>query len=184
MAWIRVIDEFEATGALQTLYHDLAKRRGKVANIMKIQSLNPGSIETHLALYLHLLFGPSPLSRGEREIIAVAVSAANGCQYCLHHHTEALSHYEKDARLLKALGEQNCNAVPPRLRLMLDYAVKLTRTPTTMSERDVQSLRDGGFSDEQILNVALISAYFNFVNRTALGLGVEFGAEEVKGYGV
>lgn len=85
MAWIQVIDEHEARGALREIYDDLIKRRGKVANIMKVQSLNPLSIKTHLELYLHLLFSPNSLSRREREMIAVVVSAANGCQYCIGH---------------------------------------------------------------------------------------------------
>lgn len=62
----------------------------------------------------------------------------------------------------------------PRTRGMLDFAVKLTREPSTMEESDIQELRDLGLSDEQILSVVLITCLFNFMDRLADGLGVEF----------
>lgn len=183
MAWIKVVDEHEAIGSLKDIYADLVQRRGKVANIMKVQSLDPHSIEAHLGLYLHLLFGSHTLSRREKEMLAVAVSAANGCRYCVLHHSEALVHYEKDDGIRLALGTDYRTAqVSAWERVMLDYAVKLTHTPAEMTEGDVQSLRYNDFTDEQILHIALIAAYFNFVNRMALGLGVEFTPEEVVGY--
>ncbi len=80
MAWIRVIDEADAQGALEDLYASLAPG-GKVDNILKIHSLHPESLRTHHALYKDLMFGPGPLSRAEREMIAVVVSQANACHY-------------------------------------------------------------------------------------------------------
>jgi alkylhydroperoxidase family enzyme len=81
MAWIRVIDEGEAEGSLARLYKGLVEPWGGVDNILKIHSLNPPSLRGHLALYRSLMAGPSPLSRIQREMIAVVVSAANQCHY-------------------------------------------------------------------------------------------------------
>ena len=67
MSWIREIDQGEAEGDLGELYADIVAKRGKVANILKVHSLNPGALKTHGDLYLHLLFGRSRLSRAERE---------------------------------------------------------------------------------------------------------------------
>ena len=64
----------------------------------------------------------------------------------------------------------------------MDYAYKLTTKPGTQCENDLEKLKSHGLSDKDILDVTLIVAYFNFVNRIALGLGVAFNAEELSGY--
>lgn len=81
MAWIKVIDEAEAAGALRAAYDEAQDARGNVANILKIHSLHPKVMTAHLSLYRALMFGRSELTRTEREIIAVAVSVTNHCHY-------------------------------------------------------------------------------------------------------
>ena len=81
MAWIRMIGESEAAGRLKELYARLVEPWGGVDNILKIHSLNPASLRGHYDLYKVLMRGRSPLSRAQREMIAVAVSAANHCRY-------------------------------------------------------------------------------------------------------
>ncbi len=66
--------------------------------------------------------------------------------------------------------------------VMLKYAVKLTKNPSELRLKDIEELRQVGFNDTDILNINLITSYFNFVNRTALGLGVKFSREEARGY--
>ncbi len=80
MAWIRMIDEAEAEGPLAELYRQVAGRE-PLDNILKIHGLNPPSLRAHFELYKTLMYGRSPLSRTQREMIAVAVSAANRCHY-------------------------------------------------------------------------------------------------------
>ena len=65
---------------------------------------------------------------------------------------------------------------------MLGYAVQLTRTPHQVNEESIEALRSAGWTDDHIIQINLITAYFNFVNRIALGLGVTCSKEEVKGY--
>ena len=81
MAWIRVIEEREATGALLRQYDDARRRAGRVFHVVKIQSLNPRALEASTKLYLTLMYGPSRLSRVEREAIATVVSRASDCFY-------------------------------------------------------------------------------------------------------
>ncbi|MDH3646419.1 MAG: peroxidase-related enzyme [Gammaproteobacteria bacterium] len=184
MAWIEEIEASDATGELKTIYADLVKQRGKLSNILKVHSLNPGSMQKHLDLYMHLMFAKSGLSRGDREAIAVAVSAANNCAYCISHHAEALARYEKDVSVTRAIRGLDFIELPERLARMLSYAVKLTREPAKITERDIEQLRESGLNDRDILDINLVTAYFNFVNRIALGLGVSFSADEVEGYNV
>lgn len=81
MAWIKVIDEDDAEGELKSLYEKTVEPWGGVDNILKIHSLNPASLRAHLELYKTVMRGRSDLSRVQREMIAVVVSATNHCHY-------------------------------------------------------------------------------------------------------
>lgn len=171
-AWIDVIEPEAADGPLREAYQNTLKGRGALAAVHKIHSLHPESLTAHMALYLTLLFGKSPLHRRERELIAVAVSRTNGCRYCVEHHADALARYEKDHGRIRAVREGRWEDLPARDRALCLYVEKLTRTPSEMAEDDVSALRSRGLSDREILDTAQIAAYFNFVNRLVLGLGV------------
>jgi uncharacterized peroxidase-related enzyme len=82
MAWIRTVAPGEATGLLKRLYDEAIARAGKVFNVLRIQSLRPEILRAGIVLYQEIMLSPrSPLSRAQREMIAVAVSRANGCHY-------------------------------------------------------------------------------------------------------
>ncbi len=81
MSWIKVIPEAEASGELKELYEQMNEPWGGVDNVLKIHSLNPASLRTHFEFYKTLMRGPSGLSRAQREMIAVVVSATNRCHY-------------------------------------------------------------------------------------------------------
>ena len=82
MAWIRTVPPGEAIGLLKRLYDEALARAGKVFNVLRIQSLRPEVLRAGVALYQEIMLSPrSPLSRAQREMIAVAVSRANGCHY-------------------------------------------------------------------------------------------------------
>ena len=81
MAFIKTFDEQEAAGALAEIYEAARKRAGRVFNIIKIQSQNPPALQGMLNLYAAVMKGESPLSRAQREMLAVVVSRANRCHY-------------------------------------------------------------------------------------------------------
>jgi len=183
MPWINVIEEKDSSGKLKSIYDEIKKKRGKLSNIMKIHSLNPNAMEKHMELYLTIMFGSSKPSREECEIIAVVVSSTNKCKYCVKHHGEALNYYWKDKeKIQKLIQDYKSVNLPEKTSKMLDYVYKLTKTPFNIRKKDIQVLQRIGFSDEDILNINLITSYFNFVNRIALGLDVEFSDDEVRGY--
>ena len=81
MSWIRCVEESEATGPLTKIYEEARKRAGRVYNILKIQSQSPASLQGMLGLYTACMKGESPLTRAQREMLAVVVSRANHCHY-------------------------------------------------------------------------------------------------------
>ncbi len=81
MAWIKTVEPVEASGKLKAEYEQAVKRAGKVFNILKVQSLNPTTLHASMQMYLATMYGPSGLSRAEREMLATVVSWANHCFY-------------------------------------------------------------------------------------------------------
>ena len=183
MSWIEEVEVSEADPNLAEMYAQLEKQRGKISNILKVHSLNPAALGNHLDLYMTLMFGRSGLSRMEREAIAVVVSASNECEYCVNHHTESLRAYLDDEETLNMLATADgLETLEPRLSNIARHAEKLTTAPGAMTESDLGELRAEGLSDKDILDLTLIVGYFNFVNRIAMGLGVEFSPDELSGY--
>jgi uncharacterized peroxidase-related enzyme len=183
MAWIRVIPEEQADEALQTVYQKVKGNRGKVSNILAVHSLHPKALQAHMDLYMSIMFGPSELTRPEREMIAIVVSSADRCAYCIEHHAAALAQYwQDDAKLARFVEDYRSIKLTTTMRSVLDYAHKLTTQPDAVTEEDVRHLREQGLSDKDILVANLIVSYFNFVNRVALGLGVLFTEDEAQGY--
>lgn len=175
MSYIEIIEPEQAEGELKDIYDDLVRSRGKVAEVHKIQSLNPKTITNHMDLYMSIMFGKSPLRRVHREMMAVVVSVSNKCEYCTVHHLEAVQNYWKDETKVEALKNdyKHCNLTDKEIALC-DYAAALTISPDKSREQlYAAKLRESGFSDREILDATLVIAYFNFVNRIVMSLGVE-----------
>ncbi len=184
MARIKVIQPDEACGRLKEIYEDIIDKRGKLAEVHKIQSLRPESIVNHMDLYIEIMFTRSDLSRVEREMMAVVVSVSNGCHYCRLHHAEALNHYWKDDEKLSSLISDFSKASFSTKEIALcEFARELTLHPGSFQDDTIiEKLRKIGLSDNAILDATLVVAYFNFVNRIVLSLGVESNNNELKGY--
>jgi len=141
-------------------------------------------MQDHLDSYMTLMFGQSGLSRCEREAIAVVVSATNECGYCVTHHSDTLRHFLDDEETLEMLGSADgLETLEPRLSNIVRHAEKLTSAPSAMTESDLGELRAVGLSDRDILDITLITAFFNLVNRIALGLGVDSDPQTATGTG-
>lgn len=183
MAFIEVIEYENATGELKAIYDNLIATRGKLADVHTIQSLNPATIVSHMALYKDIMFGKSPLKRYQREMIAVIVSVANQCEYCMKHHREALLHYWKDEKRADALQHDPKDANLSEADMALcAFAKALTLQPGSSNKASIDRLKATGLDDRAVLDAALVVAYFNFVNRMALGLGLVINEAEIKGY--
>jgi uncharacterized peroxidase-related enzyme len=124
-----------------------------------------------MSTYNELMLSECGLSKLEREMIAVVVSSANRCYYCLVAHGQAVRRLSGDPQLGEMMVmNYRVAELEPRQRAMLDYAWKLTETPREISEADRQALRDAGFTDADIFDITDTAAFFNYTNRMAHGL--------------
>lgn len=184
MPYIKVIQPEDAESPLKEIYEQLAESRGKIAEVHKIQSLNPESIVAHMELYLQIMFGKSPLRRYQREMMAVVVSKTNQCSYCIRHHAEALQFFWKEQQLVENfIQDYRQIDLHPKDLLLCRLAQILTENPTSGEHLDLlEALKNQGLEDRGILDATLVISYFNFVNRMVLGLGVELEADGADGY--
>ena len=184
MARINVIQYDEAEGELKTVYDDLITKRGQLSEVLKIQSLHPSAIKSHIAFYMDIMFSKTALSRAEKEMIAVVVSVANGCIYCQTHHGAALNNYWKDeSRIAQLKSDYHTSGLSEKELVMCEFSVHLTKNPAAHENEDYTlQLRNKGLDDTAILDVVLVTAYFNFVNRMVLSLGVQLEGHKGKGY--
>jgi len=183
MAYVQTISETEATGELAEIYATITRNRGKIAEVHSIQSLNPPTIPAHMELYRTVMFARSPLSRAEREMMAVVVSVANGCAYCVAHHRAALLHFWKDSsqcdRLEAAarIGDFDGAglSLSDREARLCRFARRVTEEPA--AGQDGSAVAELELSDREALDATLVVGYFNFVNRIVLTLGVEIESD-------
>jgi uncharacterized peroxidase-related enzyme len=144
------------------------EKLGFVPNVLKAYAFDMPKLDAFVAMYNDLMLAPSGLSKLEREMIAVAVSAHNRCYYCLVAHGAAVRTLSADP-VLGELMAMNYRAarLNARERAMLDFAVKLTAEPWTVEERDRAALRKAGFSERDIWDIAAVAGFFNMSNRVA-----------------
>jgi len=126
-----------------------------------------------------LMRGPSPLSPGERELIAAFVSGVNSCRYCHGAHSLVARAFGVDeAALATSLDNIEVAPVDARLKPILHYVRKLTETPSRMTAADAAAVHDAGWSDEALLYAIAVCAYFNNMNRLVEGAGIVGTTEE------
>jgi uncharacterized peroxidase-related enzyme len=176
MSWTRSIPPSEAGGDLVRIYERIRTLHpeGRVGYVWQACAPDPKTLDTLFTLVRAVMDDPAPLSRAQAEAIAVAVSAVNGCRYCLAHHGPRLARALGDEALARAVALDYREAdLPARDRVLLDHAVALTCEPAERTEDDVERLREYGFDDAAILKATAIAAVFNLANRLIAGLGVE-----------
>jgi uncharacterized peroxidase-related enzyme len=136
--------------------------------VLKAYAFDSAKLSAFVAMYNDLMLAPSGLSKLEREMIAVAVSAQNRCYYCLVAHGAAVRQLSGDPPLGE-LMVMNYRAarLSKREYAMLDFAVKLTTEPWRVEEEDRAQLRRTGFSERDIWDIAAVAGFFNMTNRVA-----------------
>ena len=176
--WIKHIPYEKASGQLLQLYDRIKGPNDNVDNLMLAHSLRPHTMEGHMLLYKNVLHHEgNEIPTWFLEAIGVYVSIINDCSYCREHHFAGMRRWLEDdnrsAAIRRALEARDpARAFDEKQTLALNYARALTEVPKQLSEQDVQQLRAVGWGDGEILEINQVASYFNYVNRTALGLGV------------
>ena len=148
---------------------EVQEKAGFVPNVFLALAHRPAELRAFLAYHDALLLKEGGrLSKGEREMIIVATSGANNCLYCVVAHGAILRVYEKKPLLADQIAVNHRKAdITPRQRAMLDFALKVTRASHDVGDADFEALRAHGFHDEDIWDIAAISAFFGLSNRMA-----------------
>ena len=171
-SWLRVPDEEEVPPEVKELWEKPLEKLGFVPNVLRFFALRPRHLLRWWEHYDELMRGESGLTKAQREMIAVVVSATNRCHYCLVSHSAALRKLTDDPVLVDQLASSYKYApLEAREKAMLDFAVKLTQASDRCGAEDVEALRRVGWSDEEIMDITEVAAMFNFSNRLATGLG-------------
>ena len=162
----------------QAYFAKCEEKLGLVPNVLAAYAFNEKKLRAFTDMYNDLMLGESSLTKLEREMIAVAVSSVNHCYYCLTAHGAAVRQLSGDP----ALGEQmvmnyRVADLTPKQKAMLDFAVKLTEAPAKIEESDRQALRDAGFGDRDIWDIASVAGFFNMSNRVAAATDMQPNAE-------
>lgn len=173
ISWLRVPERGELREDVSGLFDRAEEKLGEIPNVFRVFALTPEHFMRWFRYYDHLMRNEeSALTRAERELIGLAVSAENRCEYCLGAHAAYARELGEDPIKVEVVT-QNYRRAPltERERALLDFAVRLTTDSHEMTERDLQPLRELGLTDETIFEAAQTAAMFNFTNRLANAFG-------------
>ena len=185
MSWIKHIPYEQADGKLLKLYNRVKGPDNNVDNIMLAHSLRPHSMEGHMALYKYVLHhSGNTIDKWFLEALGVFTSMKNNCHYCVEHHfsgmVRLMDDQERSATMRTALeNETFSDAFDQKQSAAFIYTEKLTVNVAAMAQEDIQILRNAGWDDGEILEINQVVAYFNYANRTVLGLGVHTEGDNI-----
>lgn len=153
---------------LQRYFAKCQEKLGLVPNVLRAYAFRPEKLRAFIQMYNELMLGDSCLSKLEREMIAVVVSSANRCYYCLVAHGQAVRQLADDPELGEMLVmDHRVAELSPRQRAMLEFVWKLTLRPHEVGAGDRAALYDAGFGEEEIFDIINVAGFFNLSNRVA-----------------
>ena len=168
----------DISDATQRYFDICTEKLGLVPNVLRAYAFDDVKLRAFTDMYNDLMLGDSALTKLEREMIAVVVSSVNRCFYCLTAHGAAVRELSGDPVLgeLMVMNYRAAN-LDPKTRAMLDFAVLLTESPEAVEDEDRQALREVGFDDRTIWDIASVAAFFNMTNRVAAASDMRPNAE-------
>lgn len=172
------LPEAELEPELRDYFRVCEEKLGFVPNVLKAYAFDNKKLQAFIDMADDLMLGDSGISWLEREMIAVAVSAINHCHYCLTAHGAAVRYRSNDPAFGDMI-EHNYRVadLTPKQKAMLDFVVKLTEAPDKMENADRDMLRQLGFSERDIWDIAAVAAFFNMSNRLASAVDMRPNAE-------
>jgi len=177
MTWIKTINYVEAEKELKRIYDRVKGPDDNIDNVLTIHSLRPHTLKGHMSLYKSVLHhSANTLPKWYLETLGVYVSHLNKCDYCVDHHLVGVTRLRPDINadeLLEILRNESMEKIFNTGEIAgLMYAKVLTLSASKVTASDMERLREAGLEDGEILEINQVISYFNYVNRTVLGLGV------------
>lgn len=177
MSWIKIIGYEDADTSLKRIYDRIKGPSGTIDNVLLIHGLRPHSLTGHMTLYKSVLHNANnTLPKWYLESIGVYVSYLNRCEYCVAHHLEGLKRLLDEEKATRFFDAVKRNALQEyfdgKYFKGMQYAGLLTLNLEKVTKSTVEQLKALGFSDGEILEINQVAGYFNYVNRTVIGLGV------------
>lgn len=168
----------ELSAGMNAYFDKCREKIGFVPNVLLAYAHDNAKLEAFATFYNDLMLAPSGLSKLDRELIAVAVSAENKCFYCLTAHGAAVRQLSGDP-VLGEMMVMNYRAadLPAPKRAMLDFAVKITKASHEIGEADRDALRAQGFGERDIWDIAAVASFFNMSNRMASAVDMRPNAD-------
>lgn len=154
------------------------EKAGFIPNVFLTLAHRPDEFRAFFAYHDALMLKESGISKAEKEMIVVATSGVNQCQYCVVAHGAILRIYAKNPQIADQIAVHHPKAdITPRQKAMLDFACTLAATPEALREEDYEALREHGFSEEDIWDIGAITAFFALSNRMAHLIGMRANDE-------
>lgn len=178
MSWIKTIPYDKAESQLKKLYNRIKGPNNVIDNVLLIHSLRPHTLVGHMALYKNVLHNSNnTLPKWYLEALGVYVSFLNSCDYCFQHHFVGFERTYTNKK--RAIDFKNA-VLQDKLDRFFEkkyfegcrYAKELTLSQHNITEQHIINLRNVGFSDGEVLEINQVISYFNYVNRSVVGLGV------------
>ena len=178
MSWIKIINFQDADSVLKKVYNRVKGPNNNVDNVLAIHSLRPHTLIGHMTLYKSVLHNSNnTLPKWYLEALGVYVSYLNGCGYCVEHHyagfKRLINNDEKSEVFFQSVKSDSLqDFFTDQYFLGASYAKKITLDIKSVTQSDIESMKFSGFSDGEILEINQVVSYFNYVNRSVVGLGV------------
>jgi uncharacterized peroxidase-related enzyme len=172
MPFVNEIEEAQADERLRELYGKIEQNLGFLPHYFKTLGAKPAVIEAQLQMSAAVM-GDSALSTIVKEQIGLVVSGINSSTYCVMFHMELLRRFGVDKAVARKLTADYENAaVDSKVKVLFRFADKLTRHPDDIEESDTDAVKQAGWDDAAVRETVLTVAYFNYINRVSLGLGL------------
>ncbi len=169
--WVEAIEESTADEQQKSVFKEIWPS-GNVPTFYRVLAHDPVPLLHRMRLYKEVMFGPSGLSRAEREMVSTAVSRSNRCIFCASNHGRTFITLSKAPDVAQQIIEDYTKAdLSPRHKAILDYSVKLNENPASVTVQDIELLRQVGLSDLDIFDLCHVAAIFSWANRLSECLG-------------
>jgi uncharacterized peroxidase-related enzyme len=172
MPFVNEVEEAQADPKLREMYSQIEQNLGFLPHYFKTLGAKPEVIQAQLAMN-DAIMQDGALTLVVKEQVGLVVSGINSSSYCIMFHMELLRRFGVDKALARKLSADYENAaVEPKVKALFKFAAKLTRQQDDVEESDTDELKKAGWSDDAVRETVLTVAYFNYINRVSLGLGL------------